>query len=95
MRSFAHFILDEFDLAIIDAKAATQAKGDEFWPRLALACAYSLSGRNDEARAAYDGACELNPKLSTTLIKSMIGTFHSPGLEKYLGGLRKAGMPEE
>ena len=95
LRSNAHIMLDEFDLAIIDARAAIQAKSDHFLPHLAMVCACSLAGRNDETRAAYDRACQLNPKLSTTFIKSMIGTLHSPYLEKFLDGLRKAGMPEE
>ena len=95
MRSAAHSHIDEFDLALTDAKAAMQAKNDEFWPHLALARAYSSLGRNDEARAAYERACELKPELSTACIKSLIGTLHPPYLEKWLDALRQVGMPEQ
>ena len=61
-------------MAIIDAKAALQAKSDEIWPQLMLAQAYSSLGKIDKARAAYDRACKLNPELSTAYIKSLTGT---------------------
>ncbi len=95
MRSVGHTSLDEFDLAIIDAKTALQSKSDEIWPQLMLAQSYSSLERNDEARAAYDRACKLNPELSTAYIKSLIGTLHPPYLDKLLDALRQAGMPEE
>jgi predicted RNA polymerase sigma factor len=88
-------MLDEFDLTIIDAKAAIQAKGDEFYPHVAMAAAYSLSGRNVEARAAYDRACKLNPELSTAYFQALLGTLHAPYLEKFFAAMRPLGMPEE
>jgi TolB-like protein len=95
MRSSTYLALDEFDLAINDAKAALQAKGNEIWPQLMLAQAYGELEKNEEARAAYDRARKLLPKLSTAYLKSLIGTLHPPYLEKMLDALRKAGMPEE
>ncbi len=94
-RSYAYSILDELDSAIIEAKAAIQAKSDEFWPHVWLAFAYTLQGKNGDARAAYERACKLSPELSTTYIKSMIGTMHPAYLNKILDALHKAGLPEE
>jgi adenylate cyclase len=95
IRGQSHAALDDADLTIVDAKAAIQAKSDEFWSYLGLAYGYSLGGRDDEARAAYDRACELNPGLSAAHIRSLIGTMHSSYLEKWLDALRKTGLPEE
>jgi tetratricopeptide (TPR) repeat protein len=95
LRSLAHSLLDEFDPAIIEAKAAMQVKSDEFWGYQALAIACGSSGQIEEARAARDRACKLNPELSISHFKSMMTTLHSPYLEKFLDALRKAGLPEE
>ncbi len=94
IRSYAHTMLDEFDLAIIDAKAGIQSKSNNFGPHLALAAAYSLSGRIDEARAAFDRARKLNPELSADDFLSLMGTLHPPYLKILMDALRQAGMPE-
>ncbi|MBT3532701.1 MAG: tetratricopeptide repeat protein [Rhodospirillaceae bacterium] len=95
VRSMAHCMLDQIDLAIIDAKAAIQEKSDEIMPYLALAFAYSLSKNYEEGHAAYQQASTLRPKLSAAYIKSTTGNFHAPYMAKYLDALRKLGLPEE
>jgi TolB-like protein/class 3 adenylate cyclase len=95
LRSNVHIMLDEFELAIIDAKAALQSKSDNFAPHMALVTAYSLSGRHDEARTAYDRAHKLNPELSADEYISLLGTLHPPYLKKFVDAWRKAGLPEE
>ncbi|MDP6876480.1 MAG: tetratricopeptide repeat protein, partial [Alphaproteobacteria bacterium] len=95
MRSYAHIVLDEFDLAISDAKAAIQSKRDIAGPHMALAAAYTLSGQHDEARAAYDRAQKLNPEFSAADFTSMMGTVHPPYFEIILEALQQAGTPEE
>ncbi|MBT4487268.1 MAG: tetratricopeptide repeat protein, partial [Rhodospirillaceae bacterium] len=95
IRGTVNFVLDEYDLATIDTKTATQVKGDEFWPYLTLACAMFRSGKNDEARTAYERARQLNSGLSAAHIKALIGTLHPPYLEKILAALRQLGLPEE
>ena len=91
-RSYAHVALDEFDLAIADAKAAIQSKSNNSLPFLALAAAYRMSGRNEQARTAHDRARGLNPELSAAEVMS---TMHPPYLEKLMDALRQAGLPEE
>jgi adenylate cyclase len=92
-RSFAYFSLDEFDQAIGDAKAAIRAKGDEFWPHLALVLACSSLERHDEARAACARARALKPDLSAASLETLLRTVHPPFQEKLLGALRNAGLP--
>ena len=94
MRGLAHSMQDDFEPAITDLKTAIHMNSDEFWPRLHLAYVYGCSGNHEEARQSYSGAVKLKTELSSTHIKSFIGTLHPPYLEKYLGSLRKVGLPE-
>ncbi len=95
IRSISHSLLDEPDQAIIDAKAAVQAKSDEFWCHVALAYARALQGNYDAARAAYDRACELKPELSTAYIRSLTGAIHPPYMESFIATMREAGLLED
>jgi adenylate cyclase len=94
-RSWANGVLENFDAAITDAKAAIQAKSDEFWPYVSLAWVSHDAGRIDEARAAYDRACALRPGLSEAFFQSALSTAHPPYREKFLEILRKLGLPEK
>jgi adenylate cyclase len=94
-RSIAHFFIDDIEAAIIDAKAAIQAKSDEVYPYLALASACSVAKRDDQAQAAFDRAYSLKPQLSEAYIRERIGTSHPPYTERFIGELRKLGLPEE
>jgi hypothetical protein len=95
MRSLTHAAADELERAIDDEKTAIQLKGDEFWPYLGLACANARLGRQVEASEAVLEAQKLNPELSVTYVQSLTSTYHEPHLEKFLSGLRQAGLPEE
>ena len=95
MRALAYTNLDKLDVALRDAKAAIQAKGDEFWPHLGLAFIDVEMGRHDEALTSYNHACWLKLELSATYIKSLLGASHLPDLEKFLDALRQVGLPEE
>ena len=58
-----------------------------------LAAAYSLCGRNDQARAAIRRFLELEPKASVENISET--TLGPPEkMEALLAALRKAGLPE-
>ncbi len=95
VRAMSHYLLDQVDSAITDAKAAIQDKSDEFIPYLILACAYCLSEEFEEGRAVYNQASSLRPELSVAYIKSMQGTILAPYLAEWLDALRKVGLPEE
>ena len=51
-------------------------------------------GRIEEARAAVKAALEQKPDLSLSYLKKTVPTKHPGGLDPYLDGLRKAGLPE-
>ena len=61
-----------------------------YWPHQALAAAYALLGRDNEAKAELAESSRLNPHV--TSIKSLPPLSNIPRL---IDGLRKAGMPEE
>ena len=65
-----------------------------YWPHAMLASALGNLGQIDEARAAVDAALEQKPDLSLAYLERTLPTKEPGGLEPYLDGLRKAGLPE-
>jgi adenylate cyclase len=64
------------------------------YSRATLAASYAHLGRGDEARAAVEGLLQVQPGFSLAFaLEGSLGP--SPGLDHYLDGLRKAGVPEE
>ena len=59
-----------------------------------LAAAHANLGNMDEARTAVEEALKEKPDLTLTYLKETLPTKHEGGLEPYLSGLRKAGLPE-
>jgi adenylate cyclase len=64
-----------------------------YWPYAVLAAALAHLGQMDEARAAVTEALEAKPDLSLTYLEKTLPTKEPDGLEPYLDGLRKAGLP--
>ena len=96
LRSMSYSFVGQFDAALQDGKRAIQAKGDEFWPQMALALAYSCIDQKDQAHAAFLRALELNPNLSTRDgITSLLRSLHPPHLAIFLEGIEKIGLLEE
>ena len=75
-------------------KTIQNPRGKGYWPRAALASALANLGRVDEARAAVEKALEAKPDLSLSYLTRTLPTKDPGGLEPYLDGLRKAGLPE-
>ncbi len=65
-----------------------------YWPYAALASALAHLDQIDEARAAVAEALRAKPDLSLAYLKKTLPTKEPDGLEPYLDGLRKAGLPE-
>ncbi len=60
-----------------------------------LAAAYGHLGRQADARAALDKLLELLPGLTIAQLKERLPFKHLDDLERYLDGLRKAGLADE
>lgn len=68
------------------------AKG--YWPHAMFAAASAQLDRLEDARSAVAQALKEVPDLSISYLKKTLPTKHEGGLEPYLSGLRKAGLPE-
>ncbi len=65
-----------------------------YWPHAVLAAASANLDRLDDARSAVAQALKEKPHLTISYLKKTLPTKHEGGLEPYLAGLRKAGLPE-
>jgi adenylate cyclase len=68
-----------------------RAKG--YWPQAVLAAALANLDRIEEAREAVAAALAALPDLSLSYLATTLPTKEPGGLDPYLGGLRKAGLP--
>ena len=82
--------LRHFDTAIDRYKKAIDAGWRAYQPYTALAAAYALEGRIEEASSALMEARRLNPQLTLKWVQT-----HSLTIPPLLEGLRKTGLPEE
>lgn len=73
------------------------ANADYMFAYVNLASAYALQGQETEARAALAEARRLNPRLSINLLRIWGSTErdYQKRAERWLDGLRKAGLPEK
>ncbi len=96
-RSMTCALLGQFEEAAAWARRAVQepraAKGG-YWAYAVLASALGNLGETTEAREAFDEALRRKPDLSLSYLKKTLLTKHSGGLDTYLIGLHKAGLPE-
>ena len=74
-------------------KTIQNPRSTGYWPQAVLAAALAHLGQMDEARAAVTEALEAKPDLSLTYLEKTLPTKEPDGLEPYLDGLRKAGLP--
>jgi adenylate cyclase len=75
-------------------KTVQIGKPTGYWGPAMLAAAHANLGNMDEARTAVEEALKEKPDLTLTYLKETLPTKHDEGLEPYLSGLRKAGLPE-
>ena len=90
----AHFVAGRYNDAVTWAEKAENERpaGIGFGPLRLLASSYSHLDRLDEARGAFAGVLEVTPRISSTGIRNAIHFGRAEDLERYLGGLRKAGL---
>jgi len=75
-------------------KTIQNPRSKGYWPHAGLAAALAHLGQMDEARAAVTDALEAKPDLSLAYLAKTLPTKEPDGLDPYLDGLRKAGLPE-
>jgi adenylate cyclase len=96
-RSIASNLLHQFEEAakwarrvLIEPRAAEGG----YWPYAVLASALGNLNQLNEAHEAIGEALQRKPDLSLAYLKTTLPTKQPDGLDTYLDGLRKAGLPE-
>ena len=83
-----------FEEAIELAQIVVRAARDYRSPYMSLASAFAHLGKIDEARAAVEEIRRLAPTVSVSIIRATSFYGGTPEGERYLEGLRLAGLPE-
>jgi adenylate cyclase len=92
--SVAYIGLGRFDEAVAAAKKALRENQTNSTAHRCLASALAHLGCKTEAREAAAGLLELEPGFRISEWVSRIGLSRIDGLQLYIDGLRKAGLPE-
>jgi adenylate cyclase len=90
----AHFAADRIDDAIRWVRRALDARPGMTWPYRDLAVFLAHAGQPDEARHALAEFTYLRPEMTLATITDGLRFMSPPLLERYLQGLRMAGLPE-
>jgi tetratricopeptide (TPR) repeat protein len=95
IRAVGHFALGDLDTAERFARMATRIPNANHWPFALLVSFLAIKQRNDETRRAVDALRQRYPNYSVATARS---DFFFCGdnelVERFLGGLRRAGLPE-
>ncbi len=95
-RSWAAILAGRYEESLEWAKKMVETNPDFPTGWRHLAADYAQLGRLDEARGALQQVLRLAPNLSITSSRTRVpyGPQSRDGMERYLDGLRKAGLPE-
>ena len=95
IRAVAHLALDQLDTAERFARVATRIPNANHWPFALLASLLAIGGRSHEARRAVDVLLERHPGYSADTARSDFFFCGDQALvQRYIEGLRRAGLPE-
>ena len=89
-----YYFVGRYEEAIEAGKKATTASPNDPIAHLLLTAAYSLAGRQEEARIEAEEVRRLNPKISLAFLGKFTPFKNQADKEHYIGALRKAGLPE-
>ncbi|MGE0416339.1 MAG: winged helix-turn-helix domain-containing tetratricopeptide repeat protein [Acetobacteraceae bacterium] len=94
-RALAHLSLGDLDTAVTFARRAIRVPTTNHWPFATLASLLGLMGRTDDARRAADALLSKYPAYSIAAAQSDFFFCRDQKLvDRYLEGLRLAGVPE-
>jgi TolB-like protein len=82
----------QYEEAITECKRATTREPNNLGAHLALTVAYSVSGRNEEARAAATEVLRIEPKFSIEYFSKTIVYKNQADRDRFIEALRKAGL---
>ena len=90
----AYIGVGRYEEAIGAGKRAISVGPDDYMSHTALTAAYSLAGREEEARSAAEELLRVDPKFSINVLGKRLAHWNKEFLEQFLAALRKAGLPE-
>ena len=95
VHAFTCVLAEENDDALLWVQRTMQSPySTGYWPHAVHSAANANLGRLDDARNALAVALDEKPDLTVSYLKKALPTKHEGGLDPYLAGLRKAGLPE-
>jgi tetratricopeptide (TPR) repeat protein len=90
----AHFVAERYEEAVEWAQRSLQTRGDYSLALATLAASLAFLGRMDQAQATVQELLRLVPEFSLTGIKLFLPAADPDFVDRYLDGLRKAGLKE-
>jgi adenylate cyclase len=93
--AWAHFAAERYEQAVDWARRTVAEDPGYDMAYRTLAASYAHLGRLEQAREALEEELRLDPGLSLRKVRQQNPTTEPDFLARWLGGLRKAGLPEE
>jgi adenylate cyclase len=90
----AHFVAERYEEAVSWAQRSLQNRGDYSLGLATLAASLSHLGRLDQAQGTVQELLRSNPEFSLTGVRLFLPAADPDFVERYLDGLRKAGLKE-
>ncbi len=94
VKSLAHFMADRFDIAAAIATESIRKRPGWISAYRMECAALARGGRMDEARASLARLKEKHPDVTAAQLRASLPYPTEQGLEKFVGGLVLAGLPE-
>ena len=91
----AYYAMGKYEEAIAAMKACNTRNPETLPPHLTLAVIFSGLGRKEEAQAQVAEVLRISPRASIEDLREGTPFKDQAVLERYLEGLRKAGLPEK
>jgi tetratricopeptide (TPR) repeat protein len=92
--ALAHFVAGRYEEAVDWGQRSLQQSPDHLPSYTQLAASYAQLGRIEEARSALQKRLRVQPNLSLASMKRVLVGADPDFVERYLDGLRKAGLKE-
>lgn len=93
--AFAHFLAEQYDEAVAWTERTLNEQPNWMTSARLKAAAYALAGRTEDARRAFAELQRVQPGMRLSEAREWMPPFRRPqDTERFLRGMREAGMPE-
>jgi len=90
----AHFVARRYAEALSMAETAMRERSNVVLPICVAAASAALAGRGGEAEGLVNRLRQVAPELSASSLKDVFSYLRAEDFERWVEGLRKAGLPE-